>query len=133
MIGVINNTNHVIRNFTVQAPNIFSDMEGDGIDTFTGITNAASAALFDPGFTTDQGTVGYGGADAYFTNVNFATDFGTVNFLNGIAPGGFDYFSLEESIIPCAPPEVGQLPEPASMALFGVGLLSLSLSRRCKH
>ncbi|MBV8818394.1 MAG: hypothetical protein JO022_08570, partial [Acidobacteriaceae bacterium] len=66
--------------------------DGDGIVTYGA-----------PGNPRDN--TGYGGPNAYFTDINGAATSGTVNFITPIPPGGSDYFSLEDSLafaIPCA-------------------------------
>ena len=99
VLGVVNNSGHSISAFNISAPNIFG-LDGDGIDTFTGVTNAA-AAHFTGALLAGQSA--YGGADAFYTNI-VGTSSGTVNFQTPIASGHSDYFSLEESISLTAPP-----------------------------
>jgi hypothetical protein len=93
--GVINNSNSSISSFHLtSASQQIAGFDGDGIDTY-GITGNA----------TD--TTGYGGPNAFYTNI--ATDLMsvTVNFLTPIAAnGGTDIFSLEEPISLAAPPIV---------------------------
>ena len=144
LIGVINNTAHTITSFNIAGTFIFGMNDYDGINVYTGVTNAA-AGMSDAAFYAAMGgpssgpaTVDpYGGADAFFTGVNTSTlGSGTVNFLHGIAAnGGHDYFSLEESISLASLPTIGQpvtVPEPASMALLGLGLAGLAFSKRKK-
>jgi hypothetical protein len=62
--------------------NIFA-FDGDGINSFGVQGNA-------------KDNTGYGGPNAYFTNINSAGTSGRVNFITPIAPGGgTGYFSLE--------------------------------------
>ncbi len=120
LIGVLNNTSHAITNFAINGNgnNIFG-FDGDGIDTFPG---GGAPVAGNP----DKS--GYGGNDGFFTGISGQT--GTVNFANaGIAPGATDYFSLEAPINLAAPPIIGT-PEPASMAVLGVGLAALGVAVR---
>jgi len=123
VLGVVNNSGHSISNFSITGTGIFG-FDGDGINTFTGVVNAA-ASHFTGALA---GESAYGGADAFYTNIVGNT--GTVNFLTPIANGGSDYFSLEESISLSAPPIIGAVPEPASLAILGVGLIGMRLARR---
>jgi hypothetical protein len=87
LVGVINNTNAPISSFNLSSSTLdIFGFDGDGIDTYGA-----------PGNSTD--TSGYGGPDAYFTNINAFDTSGTVDFITAIAAnGGTQYFSLEEAI-----------------------------------
>ena len=141
LIGVVNNSGHAITSIDLSGRGIFS-FDGDGVDGYTGITNAAAGLSSQPFYNyvgsqlaVDQ----YGGADAYFTNVVIGLGYlgqnssGTVNFLNGISgSGGQDYFALEKSISINAPPQItgtnlSATPEPSTLALFGTGILLMGV------
>jgi hypothetical protein len=86
LVGVVNNSSQPIRSLGLNATLAIFSFDGDGIDTF-GI----------PGNSSDS--TGYGGPNAFFTNINSGQTAGIINFIVPIAPkGGTSYFSLEEAI-----------------------------------
>jgi hypothetical protein len=92
----------------------------DGIDTFGAPGNASD-------------TTGYGGPLSFFTGISPDQTKGTVNFLGGIAPGGFTYFSLEESFQQgqiTGTPGGAATPEPSTLILLGTGAAGLITSMR---
>ena len=122
-IEIVNNTSSSIGSLNLVTPTgasvpIFA-FDSDGIDNYGAGTNPL------------DGT-GYGGADAYFTNIDPAFLTGTVNFIGGIdGAGGEGYFSLEGVIN--ITQGIVQTPEPASIAILGMGLAGLTLMRRRKN
>ena len=84
LIGVINNSSQPIYSLELAGPSIFA-FNYDGIDVYGA-----------PGNPSDN--TGYGGPNAYFTNiVNYLSD-GIVNFITPISPGGTSYFSLANPV-----------------------------------
>lgn len=86
LVGVINNSSQPISVLGLKSAVTIFGFDGDGIDAF-GI----------PGNARDS--TGYGGPNAFFTNINATQTEGTVNFITPIAAnGGTAFFSLEEAI-----------------------------------
>jgi hypothetical protein len=113
LIGVVNNSGSTITSFKISGTGIFG-FDSDGIDTYTGASNAMDLT-------------GYGGPLGYFTTSSLDT--GTVSFIGGIPDGGSTYFSLEESIVLSQLPVITAAPEPASLALLGVGLAAVGIDQ----
>ena len=127
LIGVVNDTSSVITSFALASASqkIFG-FDGDGIDGYNGDSVTATGNNLDP--------TGYGGPDAYYTNISSNDESGTVNFANGgIAAGNTDYFSLESAVSLNLAPTVTQTPEPATMAILGVGMLGAGMARRFRR
>jgi hypothetical protein len=132
LIGVINNSGHSLFNFNISdTQNIFGDMEtglsGDGI---------SSSSYVGAQYSQINGydNTYYAGPDNYFTILT--PNSGIVNFINdstyhGLLTGTTSYFSLEYGIDISAPPVITTgVPEPATFAIMGAGLIGIALARR---
>lgn len=116
LVGVINNFTSSVSSLTLTGSYIFG-FDGDG----------AGESYYSP--SGPFGPTGYEGPGTSFTIVDY--DNGTVNFTNGLAPGGTAWFSLEEQASANGVgARITQVPEPASLTLLGAGLVGLLLSRR---
>jgi hypothetical protein len=134
LIGVVNNTANVITSFNLSSTQDIFGFDGDGIDTYNSVAQSNGSTTY-PATGNNPDTTGYGGPDGYFTNISADDTSGTVNFANGgiAANGGTDYFSLEEAISLDQAPTVTAAPEPATMAILGVGMLGAGIARRYRR
>ena len=119
LVGVVNDKSTTISSFSLTATDDIFGFDGDGIGSYTGVTNAK-----------DTSDGNYGGADAYFTNITGVDGPGTVNFITPVAAnGGTQYFSLENAINLSAPPVVGSgVPEPSTWAMMLLGFAGLGFA-----
>jgi hypothetical protein len=86
LVGIVNNSSQAIRSVKLMSALPIFAFDGDGIDAYS-----------VPGNVLDS--TGYGGPNAYFTNINSSLTSGTINFVVPLAAGGgTGYFSLEEAI-----------------------------------
>ncbi len=105
LVGVVNNSTLPVSSLELQSGfNIFG-FDGDGIDTY-GIAGNGNDST------------GYGGPNAYFTNISADQMSGTVNFIAPIAAnGGTGFFSLENmltSATACSSVLNNAVPRPAA-------------------
>jgi PEP-CTERM motif-containing protein len=114
--GVINNSSAPISNFNISSTSFppIGEFDGDGINTglYLNIPNNA------------MDTSGYGGPNAFFTNIAANLESLTVNFIAPIAAnGGSDIFSLE-SAATLSNIVVGT-PEPSTWAMMLAGFAGM--------
>jgi PEP-CTERM motif len=115
--GVINNSSAPISKFNISSTSSppIAEFDGDGINT--------SLYLNIPNNAMD--TSGYGGPNAFFTNIATNLESLTVNFITPIAAnGGSDIFSLESAATLSNIVVVGT-PEPSTWAMMLLGFAGL--------
>jgi hypothetical protein len=113
--GVINNSSKAVTAFNLKSTSEdIAGFDGDGINTslYLNISN------------NPMDNSGYGGPNAYFTNISADLMSLTVNFITPIAAnGGTDIFSLEE------PVSISQIvvgtPEPSTWAMMVLGFAGM--------
>lgn len=114
-IGITNNSGAVLNSINLNSGSsglaIFG-FDGDGIDTYCNVAPCSNAS----------DNSGYGGPLAFFTGVNATDTSGTVNFLGGLANGGFTYFSLEEAPTATQLASGPTVPEPSTLLMMGTGI-----------
>lgn len=128
LVGITNNSGSTIGSITLSGSDIFG-FDGDGAgESGTGclITSGNPFPCLSNG---PFGPTGYEGPNTTFTITD--TDTGSVNFTNGLADGATAWFSLEEAPSASGFTVTGTTPgsptpEPASIVLFGTGLLGFA-------
>lgn len=128
LVGVTNNSGNTIASITLSGSDIFG-FDGDGAGEPGSGCLVSSGAPF-PCFSGGPfGSSGYEGPGTSFS-ITDASD-GSVNFAGGLPDGGTAWFSLEEApstsgfTVTGTTPGTGT-PEPASILLFGTGLLGFA-------
>lgn len=93
LVGVINQSSGAITSIDLMSNLDIMAFDGDGITTFP-ITGTSSNVPGNP-----QDSSGYGGPNAYYTNISSNNDSGTVDFITPVAASnGTTYFSLENAL-----------------------------------
>jgi hypothetical protein len=105
LIGIVNNSSVAVSHVTLSSntEDLFG-FDGDGIcqdpnSTSTKFGLHCNGTIHNgTNYNNPHDSTGYGGNDAFFTNISNDFMTGTVNFFNAIPPGGTDFFSLEEKL-----------------------------------
>lgn len=136
LVGVLNNSSTTVTSLPLMSNTNAFGFENDGgcSGTFGSSTNGnPPAAQCQGGAFTTKDPTDYESAGATFGNINSGLTAATV-FLS-LAPGQSTWFSLEGALtasnITTGPVGSG-VPEPASIALIGIGLCGLGLLRRTR-
>jgi hypothetical protein len=149
LVGVVNDGLATVLALNLSSP-VGSDIFG-----FDGDGASQNAPGCIPGEATAApicgtgGTYGYGGTgvgllpdptdyegpDTFFSNISAGLNDGTINFVNGLAPGQTAWFSLEgapqnPSVLTGGVTPVTTVPEPSSLLLLGSGLAGLGAWKR---
>lgn len=123
LVGVVNNTSHVITSFSISGPDTGNGgpfgFDGDGICAYTPFASNSQPC-----------NGGYLGGASSFSGINGTNTSGTVNFVGIASGGGTSYFSLEEPA--SLNLRVGSTPEPGTLVMFGTGLIGLAGAIRRK-
>ena len=130
LAGVLNNSGHSIDSLTLSGVGVNSigifAFDGDGQSPVPNPGVGPGATYFGHYDT----AAGPGAGTTFFTGINGDGTLGTVNF-PGLIDGGSGWWVLEDQISFTAPPPVG-VPEPATLTLFGLGLVGARLRGRRK-
>jgi hypothetical protein len=136
LVGVLNNSSTTVTSLPLMSNTNAFGFENDGAcsGTFGSTTNGnPPAAQCQGGVFTTTDPADYESVGATFSNINSGMTAATV-FLS-LAPGQSTWFSLEGALTASniTPGPVGSgVPEPASIALIGIGLCGLGLLRRTR-
>jgi hypothetical protein len=110
LVGVVDKSRFPISSMVLKSSLTIFGFDGDGLTTF-GIAGNS------------RDTTGYGGPNAFFTNISADLKSGTVNFITPIAAnGGTGFFALEEAlgaVTACAQVLNNSVPKPVPAGLGG--------------
>lgn len=122
LVGVLNNTSSTITTLSLTSNTDIFGFDGDGACSGAYGTIPGCAGATDPS--------GYAPLGVTFSNITANNSTGLVNFSPGLAPGGSQWFSLEEALsVTQIMPGPSPAPEPASLALFAVAFGALGFLR----
>lgn len=135
LVGVQNNSGHTINSLSLSGVGTSGlgvfDFDDDGESAISNPGSGPGDTYFGQYFDSAAALLGTTSFDNIST-VSVSNDTGRVNFA-GLTNGGYGWWVLEDQISFSAPPTVaGSVPEPAEIALFGIGLLGFEGMRRRK-
>lgn len=117
-IGVVNNSATPISSLNFSCNTGCFGFDNDGIDAYGQTGNMLDSS-------------GYGGPNAFFTNINSSANTGTVNFITPIAiTNGTSYFSLEEALNSASftSISVNSTPLPSTWTMLLLGLVGVGFA-----
>jgi hypothetical protein len=132
LAGVLNLSGHIINSITLSGVGIngipLFSFDGDGVSSIPNPGSGPGATYFGQYFSSSNVLLG----TTTFSGISVDLKTGTINFA-GLTNGGRAWFVLEDQISFTAPPRVGGVPEPTSIALLGIGIAGFVAARRRKQ
>lgn len=132
LAGVLNLSGHAINFITLSGVGVngipLFSFDSDGGSSIPNPGTGPGATYFGQYFDANNVLLG----TTIFSAISPDQKTGTIDFA-GLTDGGRAWFVLEDQISFKAPPVVGGVPEPASLALLGIGLAGLGATRHRKQ